>query len=693
MSVAATFDTFCGIGHADMDGKTFAKLCKDCSLIDRDFTATDVDLLFAKVVPKGQRRMSITEFTQALGHIAQRKKVPSSDIESAVAACAGPSLQATQADTVRFHDDKSTYTGTHASSAPAPTGGVGPIADEPKRRHLERPPSRGAAGRGQSRPPTDAAITLSAGTQEAFKAFCGNGHSNLDGKTFAKLCKDSQLLDSHFTATDADLVFAKAVPHGHRRMSQDQFATALGYVAQKKIMSADAVQAAVANCGGPVLLATRAEAVRFHDDQSTYTGTHATCGPGSIRIGTGSVASECTQGLLERRPSTGSLFRRPSSSSSTRAQKPDTPPVEVLSDTAAAVFKSFCGDGKVDMDGKSFAKLCKDCHLLDLKFTPTDADLIFAKVVCKGQRRMSCTNFAAALASIAARKSVSVSAIQAAVANCKGPSVNATVADAVRFHDDKNTYTGTHASVHGAAESVIIGAANAAETTVSDRQSSPSLVSCQGNNPSEPSVDGSAEVSDQSGLESAHVGSGFQAVRKIKRSQSKTNGLSEAEHESTPAGARLAADADRLPSPSPQLPPAAALLAKAFTSYAGVNGDMDGKTFVKLCKDCRLFNRKFTQTDADLAFAKIVTKGQRRISMQQFEALLAKVAGMNGMDYDIVCARVGGHASGPVLLGTKTEAVRFHDDKSTYTGTHVFGGPASVAVGAGSLSDQSWKRQ
>lgn len=32
-----------------MDGKTFAKVSKDCKLIDKKLTATDVDLIFAKV--------------------------------------------------------------------------------------------------------------------------------------------------------------------------------------------------------------------------------------------------------------------------------------------------------------------------------------------------------------------------------------------------------------------------------------------------------------------------------------------------------------------------------------------------------------------------------------------------------------------------------------------------------------------
>lgn len=37
----------------------------------------------------------------------------------------------------------------------------------------------------------------------------------------------------------------------------------------------------------------------------------------------------------------------------------------------------------VDMEGKNFLKLCRDCRLLGKALTPTDVDLIFTKVrVC-----------------------------------------------------------------------------------------------------------------------------------------------------------------------------------------------------------------------------------------------------------------------------------------------------------------------
>lgn len=34
-------------GKAEMDGKTYAKVAKDCKLLDKKLTSTDVDLSFA----------------------------------------------------------------------------------------------------------------------------------------------------------------------------------------------------------------------------------------------------------------------------------------------------------------------------------------------------------------------------------------------------------------------------------------------------------------------------------------------------------------------------------------------------------------------------------------------------------------------------------------------------------------------
>jgi len=41
-----------------MDGKTFAKMAKDCKILDKNLTATDIDLIFAKVKDKAARKIN-----------------------------------------------------------------------------------------------------------------------------------------------------------------------------------------------------------------------------------------------------------------------------------------------------------------------------------------------------------------------------------------------------------------------------------------------------------------------------------------------------------------------------------------------------------------------------------------------------------------------------------------------------------
>jgi len=116
-SLEGTFESYCN-GQPGLDGKSFAKLCKDCSLQDRTFTPTDADLIFAKVVPKGSRRIDLAQFRAALEHVATKKKISVEAVQDAVAGSGGPVLKGTQADAVRFHDDKSTYTGVHVNGGP-----------------------------------------------------------------------------------------------------------------------------------------------------------------------------------------------------------------------------------------------------------------------------------------------------------------------------------------------------------------------------------------------------------------------------------------------------------------------------------------------------------------------------------------------------------------------------------------------
>jgi hypothetical protein len=358
----------------------------------------------------------------------------------------------------------------------------------------------------------------------------------------------------------------------------------------------------------------------------------------------------------------------------------------VLSDEVKHTFKLFCGDGQKDMDGKSFTKLCKDSHLIDKRFTATDADLIFAKAVPKGQhRRLSLEQFVAALGYVAEKKSISLADVYAAVERTSGPVLHATQTDAVRFHDDKSTYTGVH--VNGGPDAVAVGTGTLAdqswkrpEQTISkganERTSSGtsgSALARVGNDG--PGMRRTASGNSVGGFDSLPAGSPLQVVRRMRLSKSQTSADADADEEDARAGPSILVTR----------------LEEVFKSFCGGHPDLDGKSFSKMCKDSGLYNKSFTQTDAELGFAKVLTKGMRRITLRQLEELLHLVAEKRGEEYLSVLGAVS-LSGGPVLLGTRG-AARFHDDKTTYTGTHVYGGPEAVAVGAGTAADQSWKRR
>jgi len=126
----AIFKSFTG-GSSEMDGRQFAKLAKDCKLLDKKLTATDVDLAFAKVKDKAARKINFVQFDHALDTFASKKGVTKNDIIKQIEVSGGPTFQATKAAYNKFHDDKSLYTGVYANGGPSnvDVGGNGAISN------------------------------------------------------------------------------------------------------------------------------------------------------------------------------------------------------------------------------------------------------------------------------------------------------------------------------------------------------------------------------------------------------------------------------------------------------------------------------------------------------------------------------------------------------------------------------------
>ncbi len=112
-----------------MDGKAFAKLCKDCKVISKQCTATDVDLVFAQVKDKSLRRITFEQFRKAIDICAQKRKETRAQLVEKMLQTEGPVFTGTKADAVKYHDDKSLYTGVYANGGPSTIGGTGGVSD------------------------------------------------------------------------------------------------------------------------------------------------------------------------------------------------------------------------------------------------------------------------------------------------------------------------------------------------------------------------------------------------------------------------------------------------------------------------------------------------------------------------------------------------------------------------------------
>lgn len=97
----------------DMDGKTYAKVSKDCKVLDKKLTSTDIDLSFAKVKTSSSvRTITYDQFSKGVSIWAEKKGISNDDLVKAIVSLGGPVFKGTEGGS-KFHDDKTTYTGAY----------------------------------------------------------------------------------------------------------------------------------------------------------------------------------------------------------------------------------------------------------------------------------------------------------------------------------------------------------------------------------------------------------------------------------------------------------------------------------------------------------------------------------------------------------------------------------------------------
>lgn len=112
------FASFGGAATKEMDNSHFTKMLKECKIIGKSFTGTDADMIFTKIKAKGARKITCAEFrSQGIPEIAKKLNKTSEEVENMIMSSA-PQANATKADAVKFHDDKSQYTGVYKAGGP-----------------------------------------------------------------------------------------------------------------------------------------------------------------------------------------------------------------------------------------------------------------------------------------------------------------------------------------------------------------------------------------------------------------------------------------------------------------------------------------------------------------------------------------------------------------------------------------------
>lgn len=400
------------------------------------------------------------------------------------------------------------------------------------------------------------------------------------------------------------------------------------------------------------------------------------------------------------------------------------------------LFLAFCNFGTrmetQEMDCAHFSKFCRDCKLIGKGLSSTDVDLLFTRVKSIGQRRIVYEEFVEALTVIAEKKNKTLKQLTTEVLAVGGPAMKATKASYTRLHDDKNTYTGVYARggptnvderisldkmvlrtdpkdfgtprmvLSGGSSLTPRGGGSAGFTTRAT-----SLTPRSGRIQRTPRVHASAETGDYN---SKALNDSGKLERITPRGTPPLSARTNASKHSSPGSVpRLTRNPppqgydQQSPSARPPSAPSAdyevpwnepdsrAELKRVYNSFAAFGHthakgstprdqavEMENKQFVKLVRDAGLLGGSLNVTRLDIIFSKVKGKGLRKINFQGFEMALTLLSEERGYTLNQTYNAIVSTAGPQLNHVTTPEFVKYHDDKSMYTGVYSRGGPTSV---------------
>lgn len=339
-------------GHVGIDCRGFIQLCRECGLSEQGLTDADAELIFVKVVPVARRRLDLPRLHEALRLAAEHKGLEESLVHQVVVSSCKrrPSLEDITGAGDQPPQGFQRPNMKRVESAPilrpveSPTSGAGHRDPSKKSKKHSLPGRRrpkGLEGRSPSQEPPSCQTTP------------GGAQCTPGGLSSGSDCGFSSVPVS---------------PSGQQALAPDSSYQQLGNGGARCRTHA----LALPEFPAPALPSSPARS-------STAAAEDATSPLG------------CLPTLQLKDPANEPQAECDSSCGRARE------------DTLEEAFAVACGE-RQGMDANGFTALCKQCSIVDQKFTAQDARLIFSEAVPVNQQRMDLSCFEAAVARIATRK-------------------------------------------------------------------------------------------------------------------------------------------------------------------------------------------------------------------------------------------------------------------------------------------------
>ena len=107
------FLNYSGSTH-EINERTFSKIFQEAHVLDNELTKTDLPIIFGAVKSANNVKIGYAQFKAGVELAAKKKKISVSALEHILSKSHGPKARGTTPEQVRFHDDKTQFTGVYS---------------------------------------------------------------------------------------------------------------------------------------------------------------------------------------------------------------------------------------------------------------------------------------------------------------------------------------------------------------------------------------------------------------------------------------------------------------------------------------------------------------------------------------------------------------------------------------------------